>query len=206
MKLKEFLVNDLERSLESKPIFENKSSYPQQLSRMFIFVGLKTGARFAELLGLTETDVDVTNNILNIEKTWDYKDGRGFRPTKNLSSIRQVIVDDETIELLKLYTKWLRVNSINVESNTLFNIEGKQFYNSMPNNELTKILSWLEIERISFHKLRHTQASYLLAKEVPIDLVAKRLGHTDTNMINKVYGHLLKETEEKGNKMILNLI
>lgn len=206
LKLKEFLVNDLERSLESKPIFENKSSYPQQLSRMFIFVGLKTGARFAELLGLTETDVDVTNNILNIEKTWDYKDGRGFRPTKNLSSIRQVIVDDETIELLKLYTKWLRVNNINVESNTLFNIEGKQFYNSMPNNELTKILSWLEIERISFHKLRHTQASYLLAKEVPIDLVAKRLGHTDTNMINKVYGHLLKETEEKGNKMILNLI
>ena len=76
----------------------------------------------------------------------------------------------------------------------------------MPNNELTKVLSQLDIERISFHKLRHTQASYLLAKEVPIDLVAKRLGHTDTNMINKVYGHLLKETEEKGNKMILNLI
>lgn len=206
LKLKKFLVNDLEKSLESKPIFENKSSYPQQLIRMLIFVGLKTGARFAELLGLTVADVDVTNNILNIEKTWDYKGNRGFSPTKNFASIRKVLVDDETIELLKLYNKWLQVNNINVESNTLFNIEGKQLHNSMPNNELTKVLSQLDIERISFHKLRHTQASYLLAKEVPIDLVAKRLGHTDTNMINKVYGHLLKETEEKGNKMILSLI
>ncbi|EPN6057369.1 tyrosine-type recombinase/integrase [Enterococcus faecalis] len=206
LKLKEFLANDLEKSLESKPIFENKASYPQQLIRMLIFVGLKTGARFAELLGLTGADVDVINNILNIEKTWDYKGNHGFSPTKNFASIRKVLVDDETIELLKLYNKWLQVNNINVESNTLFNIEGKQLHNSMPNNELTKVLSQLDIERISFHKLRHTQASYLLAKEVPIDLVAKRLGHTDTNMINKVYGHLLKETEEKGNKMILNLI
>ena len=71
---------------------------------------------------------------------------------------------------------------------------------------LKSILKELDIEPITVHKLRHTHASILLADNVPIQRVAKRLGHTDTNMIRKVYGHLLKETEEDGNRMIANLL
>ena len=38
------------------------------------------------------------------------------------------------------------------------------------------------------------------------ELIAKRLGHTDTLMIRRVYGHLLKETEDKGNRMIVGFL
>jgi integrase len=44
--------------------------------------------------------------------------------------------------------------------------------------------------RISFHGLRHTWASLAVMNGVPLMVVAKNLGHTDTRMVEKHYGHL----------------
>jgi integrase len=43
---------------------------------------------------------------------------------------------------------------------------------------------------ISFHGLRHTWASLSVMAGVPPMVVAKNLGHTDTRMVEKHYGHL----------------
>jgi integrase len=43
---------------------------------------------------------------------------------------------------------------------------------------------------ISFHGLRHTWASLAVMNGVPLMIVAKNLGHTDTSMVEKHYGHL----------------
>ena len=43
---------------------------------------------------------------------------------------------------------------------------------------------------ISFHILRHTWASHAVMNGVPLMVVAKNLGHTDTRMVEKHYGHL----------------
>lgn len=140
----------------------------------------------------------------------DRADFSGFyedkKITKNFASIRKIVIDSELIIMIKIYENWLDEYGIKTKKNTLFILEGKRTFNSTFNNRLKEILERLEIQPISMHKLRHTQASYLIAKKVPIAVVAKRLGHTDTNMIRKVYGHLLKETEIQGNEMILNLI
>ncbi|MGC1580955.1 MAG: tyrosine-type recombinase/integrase [Candidatus Acidiferrales bacterium] len=44
--------------------------------------------------------------------------------------------------------------------------------------------------RISFHILRHTWASLAVMNGVPLLVVAKNLGHSDTRMVEKHYGHL----------------
>ena len=44
--------------------------------------------------------------------------------------------------------------------------------------------------RVSFHILRHTWASLAVMAGVPLLVVAKNLGHTDTRMVEKHYGHL----------------
>jgi integrase len=44
--------------------------------------------------------------------------------------------------------------------------------------------------RVSFHILRHTGASLAVMAGVPLLVVAKNLGHTDTRMVEKHYGHL----------------
>jgi integrase len=43
---------------------------------------------------------------------------------------------------------------------------------------------------ITFHILRHTWASLAVMASVPLMVVAKNLGHSDTRMVEKHYGHL----------------
>ena len=43
---------------------------------------------------------------------------------------------------------------------------------------------------INFHGLRHTWASHAVMNGVPLMVVAKNLGHRDTRMVEKHYGHL----------------
>lgn len=42
----------------------------------------------------------------------------------------------------------------------------------------------------SFHVLRHTYASLSIMNGAPLMVVAKNLGHVDTRMMEKHYGHL----------------
>lgn len=44
--------------------------------------------------------------------------------------------------------------------------------------------------RISFHELRHTYASRLVMRGAPLPVVARQLGHSDSRMVEKHYGHL----------------
>ena len=44
--------------------------------------------------------------------------------------------------------------------------------------------------RLGFHGLRHTWASHAVMNGVPLLVVAKNLGHSDTRMVERHYGHL----------------
>jgi integrase len=47
-----------------------------------------------------------------------------------------------------------------------------------------------KLDTLTFHELRHTYASRLVMKGVPLMVVAAQLGHSDTRMVEKHYGHL----------------
>jgi integrase len=42
----------------------------------------------------------------------------------------------------------------------------------------------------SFHALRHSYASLMIMAGAPLMVVAKNLGHSDTRMVERHYGHL----------------
>ena len=70
-----------------------------------IYLVAKTGLRFSEALAITPKDFDFPRQILNVDKTWNYKESGGFEPTKNKSSERKVQLDWQTViqfsELIK---------------------------------------------------------------------------------------------------------
>jgi integrase len=43
---------------------------------------------------------------------------------------------------------------------------------------------------VTFHVLRHTHASHLAMRGVPMGVIAKQLGHVDTRITEKHYAHL----------------
>ena len=109
-KLKWYLIGKMNYCFSSNP--ENKVSYPQQMKLMIIYVALKTGMRFSEIVGLTADDIDFKNKHVNVDKTWDYKTNKGFMPVKNPSSVREINVDDEFLIVAKNYLKWLEKSHI----------------------------------------------------------------------------------------------
>ena len=48
---------------------------------------------------------------------------------------------------------------------------------------------------VSVHGLRHTFASILLSRGVPLIVVSRHLGHADPNITARVYAHLLSDTQ-----------
>ena len=50
---------------------------------------------------------------------------------------------------------------------------------------------------ITLHDLRHTSASLLIANNVDIETIARRLGHSNVAITLNRYGHALPSQEEK---------
>jgi integrase len=54
-----------------------------------------------------------------------------------------------------------------------------------------------KLPRMTFHGLRHSAASLLIASGVALVEVSKLLGHSNTRITGTLYTHLLKQTAVK---------
>ena len=184
---------------------------PKYPSNFMIFLAGVTGMRFGELLGLTWDNINYDKKYINICQTWDYHFNTGFAPTKNEQSVRQISVDDHTLETLNDFhleqTKLFRTLEISNRHNLVFcTTKNTTISNTAINKQLSKLCKQSGIDTpLTLHGLRHTHASVLLFKEVNILAVSKRLGHKDLSITMSVYSHILKELEEKENKHIATI-
>lgn len=158
----------------------------------------KTGLRFSEAIALTPADFDFSRQIVSISKTWDYKSGTGFVPTKNRSSVRKVQLDWQLVIQFSELTK-------SMPSDEPIFVRGK-VYNSTANSVLERHCRHAQIPVISIHGLRHTHASLLLFAGVSIASVAKRLGHASMNTTQKTYLHVIQELENQDVDLVMRSI
>jgi len=156
----------------------------------------KTGLRFSEALALTPNDFDFQHQILVVNKTWNYKAGGGFAPTKNKSSVRKVQIDWQLVMQFSELTKGLPPND------PIF-VDGKAVYNSTVNDVLERHCKNANIPVISIHGLRHTHASILLFAGVSLASVAKRLGHSSMTTTQKTYLHIIQELENQDVNIVM---
>lgn len=155
----------------------------------------KTGMRFSEAIALTPDDFDFVHQTLSISKTWNYKDGGGFQPTKNKSSVRKIQIDWMIISQFSALVKDLP------KDKPIFIKE--KIFNSTINEILARHCKKIEIPVITVHGLRHTHASLLLFGGVSIASVAKRLGHSSMNATEKTYLHIIQELENKDVDLVM---
>lgn len=180
---------------ESKRLLQSLwSKINDGLGYSLILLGLTSGMRFGELVGLTRNDFNFDNNTINVNKTWGYKKDSplGFGKTKNEQSNRVIKMDRLTMNhFYKLFTN----TPINIHQLVFYSPESKYkvISNTNANKLLKKLLIDLNIEPITFHGLRHTHASVLLYKKTSIHFVSERLGHSDIETTLKEYTHVLKE-------------
>ncbi|MEK4440177.1 site-specific integrase [Niallia sp. FSL K6-0077] len=176
------------------------------LGYSLLLLGLTSGMRFGELVGLTRKDFDFVNNKIKINKTWGYakRHSEGFGATKNEQSIRTIIMDSKTMG----HFKKLFINMpTNIHQLVFYSPSSKYkvISNTNANKLLKKILTELEITPITMHGLRHTHASVLLYENVSIHYISERLGHSDINTTLREYTHVIKELREKDEQETINI-
>ena len=166
----------------------------QRIMDWMIYVALKTGLRFSEIIAITPSDVDINNRTITVNKTWNYKTKEGgYDYPKSRHSVRTVDIDPTCAFLLNKY-----ITDMNVQPGVplFLNPQGRVF-NSTINDHLSKQCKLAGVPAISFHSLRHTYASLLIANGVSVLQTSKWLGHADTVVTQRVYTHVTEELNSK---------
>ena len=134
---------------------------------------LLTGCRYGELAAMTVDDFNPDSGTLRVRAS---KSGKP----------RHVHLTDEGRNFVAQ-----RAAGKPGSSRLFLRGIGKPWGKSEQQRPLSAACSAARIEPpINFHGLRHTYASRLAMKGVPLAVIAAQLGHADTRMVEKHYGHL----------------
>lgn len=138
--------------------------------RILVRAALETGARYGELARLRIADFNSDAGTLHIRKS---KSGRE----------RHVILSEGG---QKFFSELIKGRN---DGTSL--LLGKEWGNTHQCEPMDRAVAAARIEpRATFHALRHTYASHAVMNGAPLWVVARNMGHADTRMVEKHYGHL----------------
>ncbi len=141
--------------------------------RLLVQAALQTGARYGELSRLTVGDFNPDVGIVSIQQS---KSG----------SARHVVLTDEGIKFFRRVCSGRASDEI-----MLCKANGSYWGFAHQIRPMEDTVERGKVEPpISFHGLRHTWASHAVMNGMPLIVVARNLGHVDTRMVEKHYGHL----------------
>jgi integrase len=134
---------------------------------------LVTGARYGELTAFRTSDFNPDSGTIHVRTS---KSGKG----------RHVVLNDEGLALFMSLAAGKSRDSV-----LLMRADGSPWKPAHQARRMTEACRRANIDPpVSFHVLRHTWASLAVMAGCPLMVVARNLGHNDTRMVEKHYGHL----------------
>ena len=182
-----------------------------------VHITLAAGCRLGELMGLEWTDVDFDNNTITIRQASQYIPGQGTftKDPKNDTSKRTISMPTPVMSIISDLEHWQKVRKVelgNKWKGCSFKDDEKEEYvpgrlfiqaDGSPMHPYTPSKLWKAfveekgLPKLTFHGLRHTSASYLIACGQDVVSVAKRLGHSNSNTTLSIYAHAFKKRDEE---------
>ncbi|MBR1626238.1 MAG: site-specific integrase [Bacteroidales bacterium] len=193
-------VSDMLNALNNEPL----------ILVVMVYLAIDIGLRRSELTGLTWEDVNFKTSQISINKQRHYVVGYGTikDKTKTEAGVRIVTVSNKVMQLLKQYKNQqiqqrLKLGSAWHNEPYIFVLDdGKAISTNLPYKWFINFLKRHNLPKITFHQLRHTNASLLISEGEDIVTVSGRLGHADKNITLNTYSHLIKSREAQvANKM-----
>ncbi len=157
--------------------------------RTLILLAGTTGMRWGEIAALQCKDVSLMHRTISVDKALtESRNGPVVASTKTHTS-RVVPFPKELVRDLE------GLITTRSPEDRLFSMPGGGGleYNNFMNRHFRPAVKAAGIVEISFHSLRHTAASLLIAQGTPITTVSGILGHASTKMTLDVYGHFYKD-------------
>jgi integrase len=141
--------------------------------RALVIGALLTGCRYGELAAMTIDDFNPDAGTLRVRAS---KSGKP----------RHVVLTQEGRDFVALQAAGKPGSAL-----LFLRGNGKPWSKSEQQRPLGAACEAAKVDPpVNFHGLRHTYASRLAMRGVPLAVIAAQLGHTDTRMVEKHYGHL----------------
>lgn len=163
--------------------------------RAMVIAAAGTGLRWSELAGLTVDRVDFLRRTLRVDRQLK-RDSAEFEVPKTSKSIRTIPVPQYVIEELAAhlaeYGKGPHGLIFHTASNTALrygNFRRRVWYPAVERAEDVP-------DDTTFHGLRHTYASLLIAGGLSPKVIQVRLGHDSITTTMDTYGHLYPESDD----------
>ena len=141
--------------------------------RPLVIAALQTGARYGELARLLVSDFHADSGTVHVRKSKSGKSRHIVLTEEGVAFFRQTCIGRAGDELM------------------FHRQSGAPWMPSQQGRLMSEAVARAKISPpISFHGLRHTWASLSVMNGVPLMIVAKNLGHADTTMVERHYGHM----------------
>ena len=148
-----------------------------------VLVSLRTGMRQGEIKGLQWSSIDWKNQSLAVRHSrCDYRKELGS-PKSNRE--RHIPLNADVYEML---LKRRRATGY-----VFLNADGEPFTHKSVTSELARVCEKAKLRRITWHILRHTFASHLAEKGVPLGAIQMLLGHSAISTTMR-YAHVAPST------------
>ena len=171
----------------------------------------KTGLRVGELAALKFSDFDFKKSVLTVTRTEIKTENPEKKKPKTITTVRdftkgakgwrQIIIDEETHELVD------KIHALNPDGEFLFEVDGKRVNANAWTKKLPRLCAKLDIgtrveganyvRKKSMHKGRKNYASTLLHSGIEPKFVQAQLGHTDLHTTLSYYDRDVEEFEER---------
>ena len=160
----------------------------QCLFRLLYMNGMRKG----ECVVLQWKDYD--GYTIQINKTYS-KISKEITYPKTDNSIRKIDLDTKTCEMLNNYLKICKDYDGYSDDKYIFGFHKPYSFTTLKRRK-DLYIEKAGVKYIRIHDFRHSHASILISKGIPITAVAERIGDTVETVMN-VYAHLMKESNEK---------
>jgi integrase len=166
-------------------------------------VALASGARRGELLALQWTDIDWASRKLGVNKSLEQtaaglrvkstksKKPRQFQLSQGAIAALQFLRDQQ-LEHRRLFGGDYHDNGVIFAAPN-----GEHLQPDLISQTIVRRLRKAGIQNASLHSLRHSNATNLLSKGVPVSVVSARLGHADPSITNRIYNHALPADDQR---------
>lgn len=173
-----------------------------------ILIAATTGLRLGEIAALRWRDIDLERGLLTVRGTVAAtKQGLSIKAPKTAKAQRPVVLPSRTVEALRRHKgeqaeRRLLFGPIYRNNDLAFCREdGTLLRPSNVSAAISALMKRLGLS-LTFHGLRHTHASHLLAENVHPKVVSERLGHANISITLDTYSHLLPSLQEEAARKI----
>lgn len=176
------------------PVVEDKPASYAAFMTMYY-----TGMRVGELCALTPADVDLENNKITINKSFQRIKGRDVISTLKTPKSNRIVTIPLTLAncLAEYRDKCYELQP----SDRLF-----PYTKSFLNHEMLRGCKKSGVKKIRVHDLRHSHASLLIEMGCQPLLIADRLGHEKIQTPLNTYSHLYPNKQAEVAEQLENII